>query len=804
MRSPWSMMWLVLTVLVIPCATVFGQLEGVERTQAASACDSDAPNFLCDIMPLWTKYGCNTADCHGSAAGQGGLRLSLFGTDPGADFAAITQVDAGRLINTPEPAASLLLLRVTNTIPHTGGERIPLESQDYAALAAWIACGVPFGDQHQHAVGSVQLVPGDLVLTPGDRPQLQVRAEFADGHLRDVTRLACFATSAPEVGTVDAGGVFTAHGAGETVVFATYLRRTAVARVLVPQRLPFAFPEVAANNRIDELVFDKLRTLGIPPSPVCSDAVFLRRVHLDVIGALPTADEARAFLADPDPTKRARLIERLLARDEYADFWALKWGDLLRIKSEYPVRVWPRGVQTYYRWVHDSLAANVPYDQFVRELIMANGSDFQVGPANYYRAVPKRDPPSYAEATAALFLGARLECARCHAHPHERWDAEDVLGMAAFFSKVAIKTSQEWKEEIVYFNPHGAVLHPHRNDYVDPKLLGGETLALPRDQDPRPALAQWLTAPENERFAEVMANRVWCWLLGRGIVHEPDDFRTTNPPSHPELLAFLAREFVEHQFDVKHLFRLILNSKVYQLSSSPHEHNRFDRVHFSHYRLRRLGAEQLLDAVCQVTGTSDQFASWVPVPPTIMPAGSRAVQIFDGDIKNQLLDLFGRPLRDTPYECERKSGGSVRQSLHLVNSDHFEGKVAGSPTLHRLLQEHSTDQQVSEELYLATLTRYPTAEETRAFQDYRDGVGLMVSPEGAARVQAAEQAAAAAHAALEHAASAGEDTAAAAQQLAAATTALEEATAAIKPPRHQAFQDILWALLNTKEFLFNH
>ncbi|MFH1268951.1 MAG: DUF1553 domain-containing protein, partial [Planctomycetota bacterium] len=477
----------------------------------------------------------------------------------------------------------------------------------------------------------------------------------------------------------------------------------------------------------------------------------------------------------PDPAKRSTLIDRLLEREEYADFWALKWGDLLRIKSEYPVRVWPRGVQTYYRWVRGSIAANMPYDQFVRELITANGSDFLAGPANYYRAVQKREPQTYAEATAVLFMGARLDCARCHAHPTENWALDDALGMAAFFSKVAIKATQEWKEEIVFFNQHGGVYHPKLRDYVNPKFLGAEVVEMPRDQDPRPKFAEWLCAPQNPCFAKVMANRVWYWLLGHGIVHEPDDFRSTNPPNNPELLDHLAQEFVDHKFDVKHLFRLILNSKTYQLSSKPNEFNRGDMAHFSHYHVRRMGAEQLLDAVCQVTGTSDQFASWIPVPPTIMPAGSRAVQVFDGDIKNPLLDVFGRPLRDTPYECERKLGGSVRQSLHLVNSDHFEGKVAGSPNVQRLLQGGQPDPEIVDEFYLATLSRLPRPDEKQKTLDYMSGAGKTVPPQLEVDKKTAEDALAKVRAELEQANAAYEAAENAAKEAEAASAAASSA-----------------------------
>jgi hypothetical protein len=846
--------------------------------QSDVAAAGESATFLGDVMPRLAKLGCNAVACHGGAAGQGGFKLSMFGADPRADYEALAHADGGRRVNQGDATNSLFLLKAANVSPHPGGALIQVDSADHARLSAWVAQGCPWGDDQRQVATALHVTPPEAVLAAGGSQQLQARVVFADGSERDVTQLAVFSTSAPDIVSVDPLGQATAHSNGEAIVVVTYLRRTATARLLVPQTLPADFPEPAANNRIDELVFARLHRLGIPPSELCTDSEFLRRAYLDIIGRLPTPDEARQFPADPDPAKRARLIDQLLAREEYADYWALKWGDLLRIKSEYPVRVWPRGVLTYYRWVRSCLATNMPYDQFARELLTANGSDFQVGPANYYRAVQKRDPQTYAEATAVLFLGKRLECARCHAHPVEDWDPEDALGMAAFFSKVAIKTSQEWKEEIVYCNPHGAVAHPQRKDYVDPKFLDGDVLALPRDQDPRPHFAQWLTAPENPWFARVMANRVWFWLLGRGIVHEPDDFRTTNPPSNPELLDYLAQELINHQFDVKHLFRLILNSQTYQRSSRPNAWNRADVASFSHYRVRRMGAEQLLDAVCQVTGTTDQFASWIPVPPTIMPAGSRAVQVFDGDIRNPLLDLFGRPLRDTPYECERKLSGSVRQSLHLVNSDHFENKVAWSPTLQRLFQANKTDDEMLQELYLATLSRYPTAEEVQAFQRHLAGAGRTVAPELLAGVEAAEAALAAAEAVVRQtqetcqsaeaaaqqaeaavaaaalacetaeravqeareataeilsaaesartaqaaaAATAAEkraavdaakaelvkreqDQQAAAVQVAAASKTLADATAALKPPRDQAFQDLLWALLNTKEFLFNH
>ena len=752
----------------------------------AGGADKDKPAdpvaFVNDVMPLVSALGCNQTACHGSARGKGGFRLSMFGAEPADDYEALAKSVQARRINRVEPGKSLFLLKATAAIAHGGGQRLQAGSPEYAVLASWVAQGAPWGDDKLAKIVSVKVTPEEQLVPKGETRQLQVTAVFSNGTQKDVTRHALYKPADAKLVSVDAGGKIKGEDFGQSAVIVSYLRQAAVARIAVPQPLPAPFPKTEPNNKIDELVFVRLQKLGFPPSELCSEEVFLRRAYLDVIGLLPKPEEVRAYLADPDPKKRSKLVDRLLDRDEYADFWALKWGDLLRIKSEYPVRVWPRGVLTYYRWVRASIAANKPYDQFVRELITANGSNFRVGPANYYRAVQKREPQTYAEATAVLFMGARLDCARCHGHPTENWGLDDSLGMAAFFSKVAIKATQEWKEEIVFSNQHGGVYHPGTRQYVNPKFLGAEVLDLPRDQDPRPKFADWLTSPQNPWFAKAMANRVWYWLLGRGIVHEPDDFRSTNPPSNPELLDYLTQEFVAHKFDVKHLFRLILNSKTYQLSSKASELNRGDVAHFSHHYVRRMGAEQVLDAVCQVSGAPDQFASWIPVPPTIMPIGSRAAQVFDGDIRNPLLDLFGRPPRDTPYECERKLGGSVRQSLHLVNSDHFEGKIAGSPNLQRLLQANKPDPETIDEIYLATLSRPPRPEEKQKVLDYMSGAGKKVPPQLEADKKAADEALAkvrgqlqqanAAHDAAEKTAKEAEAAAAA-----AATAATQAATA---------------------------
>jgi hypothetical protein len=515
----------------------------------------------------------------------------------------------------------------------------------------------------------------------------------------------------------------------------------------VPQPLAGPFPNVPANNRIDELVFARLKTLGIPPSELSSDVVFLRRVYLDAIGTLPTPDEVRSFVADKDPGKRARVIDRLLQRPEFADFWALKWGDLLRIKSAIPVNIWPKAVHVYYRWLRTSIAQNKPYDQMVRELLTAGGSNFRVPPANFFRANPDRSPQSFAETTALIFLGARINCAHCHGHPTEPWCRDDNLGLSAFFSKLAFKATQEWKEEIVYFYPDGAIWHPRTRQLVKPKPLGGPPLVLEREDDPRVRFAAWLTAPDNPGFATNVVNRVWYWLLGRGIVHEPDDLRPTNPPENPELLDYLRKELVDHKFDLEYIYRLILNSRVYQIASEASPQNENDTAHFSHYRLKRLTAEQMLDGICRVTGSQESFTSWIPVPVLRMPPTQRAIELPDSDIDSVFLDLFGRPSRDTPYERERNCEAQPRQALYLVSSDELQGKIANGQKIGLFLKGKKADPEIVDELYLSALARPPRDDERQKALAY---------------------------------------------------------LARNKNTRVQALQDLFWAVLTTKEFMVNH
>lgn len=713
---------------------------------SAQAADAAAA-FVADVMPVLDRAGCNAAACHGAGEGKGGLRLSLFGAYPSQDYVAITRTSTGRLMNRIEPLKSLFLLKAAGAVAHGGKAPVKSGSAEHKALQAWLAAGAPFGDSGARVLTSVKLGPLKAKLAGGGQQQFKVTAVFSDGAQSDVTAYARYTSSVPAVVTAAAGGKVTARGFGGAAIIATYRRRSAVAQVTVPRELAKPFPKTPTNNKIDELVLAKLKELGILPSAPCTDAEFLRRVYLDVIGLPPTPDEARKFLADKDLRKRAKLIDALLQRDEYADFQTLKWGDLLRIKSEFPSNLWPNGVQAYYRWVRNSIATNKPYDKFATELLTSSGSNFRHPASNYYRALRKRDAQGYAEATALVFMGARISCARCHGHPTEAWTLADSQGMAAFFPQVRIKRTQEWKEEIVYLSPTSRLYDSTSRQVIAPKFLGGETVKLVPGSDSRAAFAKWLTAPDNPWFAKSIANRMWFWLFDRGIIHEVDDLRPTNPPTNPALLAYLESELVKSKYDLKHMYRLMLNSRTYQLSSMPNASNVTDAVYCSHYPVKRLGAEQFLDTINAVTETCESYLSRVPEPYTRLPKGTRAVQVMDGSIDSPFLKLFGRPPRDTAYESDRCRETSMRQALYMINSSELENRVSRSPRIARMLKAKAADAAVAEEVFLAALARFPSAKEKS------ESVKYLVDN---------------------------------------------------KRNRTQAVRDLMWAVLNTKEFMFNH
>jgi hypothetical protein len=479
------------------------------------------------------------------------------------------------------------------------------------------------------------------------------------------------------------------------LVLAAILSGPAAARA---QASPFESPSpLTPEGEIDKIVFGRLQQLNIQPASLCSDAVFVRRVFLDVIGTLPAAREASSFILNTNANKRAKLIDQLLARDEFADYWAMKWSDLLRVKAEFPINLWPNAAQAYHRWIRTAIGENRPYDRFVRELLTASGSNFQVPPANFYRAMQNREPKGIAQTVALTFMGARAD----------KWPTNQLVGMAAFFSQVGYKYTAEWKEEIVFFNPAAT------NAQTAATFPDGTMVKLSPDRDPREVFADWLIDAKNPWFARNLVNRVWFWLLGRGIIQEPDDIRPDNPPSNPALLAYLEKEFNAAHYDVKQLYRLILNSKTYQLSSVPRSHKPEAAASFASYPLRQLDAEVLADALCEITGTTEKYSSAIPEPFTFIPENKHSIALPDGSISSAFLEMFGRPPRDTGLESERNLRPTAEQRLHLLNSSHIQRKLEQSPKIKYLLKTRTNSHDVVTGLYLAILSRFPTEDELR-------------------------------------------------------------------------------------------
>jgi len=501
---------------------------------------------------------------------------------------------------------------------------------------------------------------------------------------------------------------------------------------LFAQHRPFENSgEFAANNRIDTLIMRSFRKKGIEPANLCSDAVFIRRVYLDVIGTLPEPKEVREFLQDRSDRKRAALIHELLRRDEFADYWSLKWCDLLRVKAEFPINLWPNAVQAYHRWIHDCLAENMPYDKFARQMLTSSGSNFRVPQVNFYRAIQGQESSAIAVAVALTFMGVRLD----------NWPEASRSEMEAFFSRVAYKLTAEWKEEIVY-------LDPAQTEPLDAVFPDGGVVRIPPDQDPRAVFADWLTAPDNPWFARNIVNRIWAWLFGRGIIHEPDDIRPDNPAVHPELLAYLENQLVRADYDLKDIYSLILNSRTYQQSSIPYDDNPEAEALFACYPVRRLEAEVLIDALCWISGTQESYSSPIPEPFTFIPEENRSIELADGSITSQFLEMFGRPARDTGLESERNNQPTDAQRLHLLNSSHVQTKIERSARLNGLIRAAKGNREtLTNMIYLNILSRYPTKSELAAAQRYFQGTGKNL---------------------------------------------------------RQGTNDLAWALINTKEFLYRH
>jgi hypothetical protein len=671
---------------------------------ASGPVSADPVSFRRDVLPTLTKLGCNAGACHGSPAGKNGFRLSLRGYDPALDLFTLTREAAGRRINRPDPGASALLAKPTAAAPHEGGRRLDPDSRAYRLLRDWIAQGA--GDDRADPPTRLELTPPDVVLdAPADAQQLRAIAHFAGESPRDVTHLARFAVADEATAAISADGRVRRLRAGEAVVTAEYMGQMATALVLFRDASPARrWEEPKPHNFIDEHVFAKLRRLRVEPSPLCTDAEFVRRAHLDAIGRLPTPDAVRSFLADADPRKREKLIDALLDRPEFADWWGLKWADRLGVNQRFVGKL---GAVKYAAWVRGQVAANVPEDELTRRVLTATGGNYTHPPAGFYRRL--RDPGVRAEEVAQLFLGVRVGCAKCHNHPGERWTQDDYHGLAAFFARVQYRDGPFFiqvydKEETVLVSRAGEVAHPRTGSDVRPKFLGGAVPDIPPGEDRRAVFARWLTAAGNPYFARAAANRVWFHLFGRGVVEPVDDFRVTNPPPNPALLDALAGEFAASGFDRKQLIRTVMRSRTYQLSSRPTPTNAADDRNFARYPVRRLAAEQLLDAVSDATGVPEKFPG--------VPPNTPAARLPDGEYKHPFLEAFGRPARAMACECERDPDTALGQALHLAGGATVDTKVrhpAGRAAT--LSASGKADAEVADELFLAALGRYPTAAE---------------------------------------------------------------------------------------------
>ena len=695
-------------------------------------------SFVNEVAPVLSKAGCNAGACHGAQYGKGGFKLSLFGYDPVPDYEAIVKFGEGRRVARSQPEKSLILLKPLAAVPHGGGVRFTKNSVEYDTLLRWAAEGCSTVQADEPRVAKLEIVPSQRVLTaPKQQQQLLVRAHFSDGSVRDVTHLSRFDSLDDGVAFVNPQGLVTAVAQGEAPIMARYQGMAVIGRMTVPTQFPLPkqnFPP--ANNYVDRLVFAKLEKLGITPSELCTDEEFLRRVSLDIAGTLPKPDEIRAFLKDTDPQKRAKKMDELLERKEYVDLWTYRWCDLLRINSQ---TLLPQGVKAFYDFIRKSVQENKPWDRFCAEMITADGNTFQNGPANYYRtAAQNNDNAVRAISTAQTVLGARIECAQCHKHPFEAWTQEDFHGFAAIFARV--RQTGNNQQGFNYINAQtGTQVNPRTGRPVAPRLIDGP--AIPSNADPRVELAQWLSSPDNPYFAKAAVNRVWKYLFGRGLVEPVDDMRQTNPSSNEELLDALAKDFIAHKFDVKHLIRTICNSRTYQLSCQPNESNKKDTKYCSHAMVRRLSAEQLLDAISDATGVPENF--------NVANFGrlTRAIELPDSRVQSYFLDVFGRPKRVTVCECERSEDANIAQALHMLSGTVNQKLSNPNGRIARMLRENLADEQIIEEMYLATLSRFPKDEEVKAIK----------------------------------------------QDLAQANLS-----------KREALEDWFWALMDSKGFLFNH
>ncbi|MGL6097203.1 MAG: DUF1553 domain-containing protein [Fimbriiglobus sp.] len=737
-------------------ATITATVNGATATANVTVTRAKNPatvSFRHDVQPTLTRAGCNMGACHGALAGKGGFRLSLRAYDPDADFFTITRQASARRTDSAKPEESLLLAKAVRALPHGGGTRFDDDSEHYRVLRDWIAAGAPGPSRSDAVVSGIEVFPKAALLASGDKLRVIVRATYSDGTTRDVTHLAKFVSSELGVAAVDEDGLVSVAGHGEAGVAAIFDTKVAVATITspFPNRVdPAAFVAPPAAGTVDRLVLAKLKLLNLPPSPPCSDAEFVRRATLDVCGVLPTPDAVRTFVADTSPDKRAKLIDALLARPEYVDYWAHKWSDLLLVSTR---KLQPPAMWAMYKTVRRAVADNRGWDRFARDVLTASGSTLGSGGGNYF--VMHKDVTDLAESTASTFLGMAVGCAKCHNHPLEKWTQDQYWGFANLFSRVGLKDGPRPGEVIVLSLPAGDALHPRTGKPTPPAPFDGSPLTDPA-ADRRAYFADWLTKPDNPFFAKAAVNRVWRALMGRGLVEAEDDLRDTNPPTNPDLLDALTADFVAHGFDVKHLIRVILTSEAYQRSSVPLPANAADDRFYSRYLVRRLPAEVILDAYSDVTGVPTPFTH-VSLGPsggermsTDFPMGTRAVQLPDALLISRFLDSFGRAEREQVCACERTTDASVAQALHLNNGQTLNDKLRDPKSrVSGWLAAGTPDDEIVDRVFSLALSRPPTPTEKAKF-----------------------------------------------------LAALADAGADPKA-RREAVEDVAWAVLSGKEFLFN-
>jgi hypothetical protein len=693
-------------------------------------------SFRLDVMPVFMRAGCNTGSCHGSARGQDGFRLSLFGFDPEGDHFRLTRQMSSRRLNLALPEHSLMVEKPLGLVPHSGGERFDASSPLYETLTGWLEAGAPNDPPDVAKPTGIEILPTQMVLEgSGTTQQMVVRARYSDGTDRDVTRLSVFLTGNETSAAVSGDGLVTAAKRGEAFVMARFATFTEGCQVIViPADLEYTRPDLPAYNEIDKLVYDKLHKLRIVPSGICSDEVFVRRASIDITGVLPTPAETDAFTADTDPQKRDKLVDELLSRKAFAEMWVMKFAELLQIRATAGVSY--KATLAYYNWLQEKIAGNVPFDRIVRELLSATGGTFTNPATNYYQV--EGATLKVAENVAQVFMGMRIQCAQCHNHPFDRWTMDDYYSFAAFFSQVGRKGAEDPREQIVFDKGSGEVKHPVGGRNMVPKFLGGPQPDL-KGRDRRAVVAGWIGSPDNPYFAPNLANLVWAHFFGVGIIDPVDDVRISNPASNLRLLDELARRFADYAYDFKRLVRDICTSRTYQLATTTNPTNEADTRNFSHALVRRVRAEVLLDAISQVTETKNKFQG--------LPLGARAVQIADGNVSNYFLTTFGRATRQTVCSCEVKMEPNLSQALHLLNGDATSKRIREGGAVKKLLEGGATGRQVIEDLYLRCVSRRPTDREIAS---------------------------------------------------------LEQTLAAEPDKKQQVLEDVFWALLNSKEFIFNH